>query len=891
MSLRTTCPYCGVGCGLKVSGTGASRRIEGDEQHPANYGRLCSKGSALGETLGLEQRLLQAEIGGRPVALSQALDAVADGFRATIAEHGPDSVALYVSGQLLSEDYYVANKLMKGFIGSANIDTNSRLCMSSTVAGQLRAFGSDSVPGCYDDIELADLVLLVGSNLAWCHPVLFQRLRAAKEARPELKVVLIDPRRTASAELADLHLPLINDADALLFAALLAALARRGQLDADYLRKHVADPDHALQQALALNPRQVFQRCGIAAQDFNTLVDWLCGSPRTVTLYSQGVNQSAGGSDKVNAILNLHLACGRIGKPGSSPFSLTGQPNAMGGREVGGLANLLAGHMRLDQPADRERLQRFWNAPRMASSPGAKAVDLFAKVGRGEIRALWVIGSNPAVSMPQAAEVERALAGCPLLVVSEVMKSTDTSRHADIRLPALAWGEKSGTVTNSERRISRQRAFLPAPGAARADWWLLAQVAQRMGWAQAFSWSSEAEVFAEHARLSGFENPAAASGSRRLFDISAWADCSAQDYAAMTPFQWPARCQRSGDAPRLFAHGGFLHADARARLVRLDLDRLRAESVDPRYPLALNSGRVRDHWHTLTHTGQSPSLSQHMAEPYVELHPADAASRDIHAAHLVEVESAHGRVVMRALLSQRVRPGQVFVPMHWNDQFASQARIGQLFDATRDPQSGQPALKDGGVELRPWPARCYGFAVLVARPTSALADYWALSPCPDGWRLELAWVASAACPESLARRVFGCPIDAELLGYVDQASAQHRYAWFEDGRLRGLLSLAAEPVEVDRQWWAAALADPPLARLQLLAGKPGQDQPAVGPIVCACWQVGRRVIERCIAGGAADLGAVGQQVKAGSQCGSCRPEIAELLRQQRARDAAQATDA
>jgi assimilatory nitrate reductase catalytic subunit len=600
-AIASTCPYCGVGCGVLARTEAAHTRIEGDPEHPANFGRLCSKGTALGETLGLDGRLLQAEIEGQPVALAAALDAVARGFAECIEQHGPDSVALYVSGQLLTEDYYAANKLMKGFVGSANIDTNSRLCMSSTVAGQLRGFGSDTVPGCYEDIELADLVILVGSNLAWCHPVLYQRLRIAKEARPQLRVVVVDPRRTPSCEIADLHLPIAADADALLFAGLLGALARVEALDRAYLRAHVEDPQAALAQATALSLAEVAARCGLSMTALQRLVGWLKASPRTVTLFSQGVNQSRRGTDKVSAILNLHLATGRIGKPGSGPFSLTGQPNAMGGREVGGLASLLAAHMRIDSAEDRVRLQRFWNAPRMAAKPGLKAVDLFHALEDGRIRALWVIGTNPAVSMPEARRVEAALARCPLLVVSEVMRDTDTARHARIRLPALAWGEKSGTVTNSERRISRQRAFLPAPGDARADWWLIAQVARRLGWGEAFGWNSAGEVFAEHAALSGLDN-----AGRRDFDISAWADCSAAEYEAMQPFQWPARHARSGDAARLFGEGGFFTGNGKARLLRLDLDALAEVESDPRYPLELNSGRVRGH---------RPDAARHRARP------------------------------------------------------------------------------------------------------------------------------------------------------------------------------------------------------------------------------------------------------------------------------------
>lgn len=336
MSIRTTCPYCGVGCGVIATPDGAGGAdIKGDPDHPANFGRLCSKGTALGQTLGLGERVLAPMVDGHATDWGRALDLVADRFTDALARHGPDSVAFYLSGQMLTEDYYVANKLIKGFMGSANVDTNSRLCMASSVAGHKRAFGSDTVPGSYEDLEEADLVVLVGSNLAWCHPVLYQRLIAARAARGT-KVVVVDPRRTATCDAADLHLALASGSDAALFNALLVALADRGALNRDYIDAHVTGFDTALAEARASDPALT----GLAAQDIATFIDWFSTTERVVTVYSQGVNQSESGTDKVNAILNCHLATGRIGRPGMGPLSVTGQPNAMGGREVGGLANI-----------------------------------------------------------------------------------------------------------------------------------------------------------------------------------------------------------------------------------------------------------------------------------------------------------------------------------------------------------------------------------------------------------------------------------------------------------------------------------------------------------------------------------------------------------------------
>lgn len=384
----TTCPYCGVGCGLLASGDGS---IKGDPDHPSNFGRLCSMGAALGETLGLEGRLLSPQVNGAPTDWDSALDLVAGKFSAAIRDHGPDSVAFYVSGQLLSEDYYVANKLMKGFIGSANIDTNSRLCMASTVAGHKRAFGSDTVPGTYEDLDLADVIVLVGSNLAWCHPVLFQRIQAAKAERPEMKIITIDPRRTATTDGSDLHLSISLDGDAALFNSLLAEIARQGRVDQNYVDFHVNGFELTLSAAQATDPEDT----GLSADELQLFQDLWIGSEKVVTVFSQGVNQSVGGTDKVNAILNCHLATGRIGRPGMGPLSVTGQPNAMGGREVGGLANMLACHLDIENADHRKAVQEAWRSPTICTKPGLKAVDLFRACASGQIKAPMDHGHKP----------------------------------------------------------------------------------------------------------------------------------------------------------------------------------------------------------------------------------------------------------------------------------------------------------------------------------------------------------------------------------------------------------------------------------------------------------------------------------------------------------------
>src|SRR4051812_19794313 len=511
-AVSTTCAYCGVGCGILATPDGrGGAAISGDSTHPANFGRLCSKGSALGETLGLTNRLLYPMIRcGKGtmerVAWGDALDHVAHRFQHITARDGPGAVAFYLSGQLLTEDYYVANKLMKGFVGSANVDTNSRLCMASSVAGHRRAFGADTVPGCYEDLDEADLLVLVGSNAAWCHPVLYQRMLINKQKRGA-RMIVIDPRRTDTVGDDDLFLGLKPGTDTALFSGLLVHLADNDRVDRDYIERYTSGFDDAIARArsMAGSAAATALATGLTEADVAAFFQMFANTPRVVTLYSQGVNQSAQGTDKVNAILNCHLATGRIGLPGASPFSLTGQPNAMGGREVGGLANQLAAHMGFSPP-DIDRVRRFWKAPRIATHEGLKAVEMFDAIASGKIKALWVMATNPAVSLPRAGAVRDALKKLELFVVSENVASNDTvNSGTHIVLPAAAWGEKDGTVTNSERRISRQRAFLPSAGEAKPEWWIVTQVARRMGHADGFAYESAADIFREHAALSAFE--------------------------------------------------------------------------------------------------------------------------------------------------------------------------------------------------------------------------------------------------------------------------------------------------------------------------------------------------------------------------------------------------
>jgi assimilatory nitrate reductase catalytic subunit len=873
---RTTCPYCGVGCGILARPRpDGSAVITGDPEHPANFGRLCSKGAALGETLSLDDRLLHPLIRGAPATWDDALDLVAQKFSIAIAEHGPDSVAFYLSGQLLTEDYYVANKLMKGFIGSANVDTNSRLCMASSVAGHKRAFGTDTVPGTYEDLELAELVVLVGSNLAWCHPVLYQRLAAAREARG-IKVVVIDPRETATCEAADLHLAIAPGADVALFNGLLAHLVASGRLDTDYVARHTRDLPAALAAASAMSLAEIAATTSLPASDIADFYELFAGAERVVTVYSQGVNQSSAGTDKVNAILNCHLATGRIGRLGMGPFSVTGQPNAMGGREVGGLANMLAAHMELDNAEHRRLIRAYWKSPTIAEKPGLKAIDLFRAVEDGRIKALWIMATNPVVSLPEADRARAAIASCPFVVVSDVNSNTDTTALAHVLLPAAAWGEKDGTVTNSERRISRQRAFLPLPGEARPDWWQMAEVAKRMGFGAAFAYRHPAEIFAEYARLTGFEN-----GGARDLDICGAAELSHADYDALLPFQWPRPAGVTPKETRFFANGGFYTPDRRARFVPTPFRGL-AQETTSRAPLTLNTGRIRDQWHTMTRTAKSPRLMGHAPEPFVEIHPADAVSHDIVHGALAELASPTGTIICRAIVTDRQSVGSLFVPMHWTSQRASRARIDTLVAAIADPVSGQPELKGTPVAIRPFETSWQAFAATRRAPDARDCAYFATAAVNGGFRTELALHEPPASWEDLAQQLLigNDKANIELLAYHDTAAGQYRFAAFNGDRLIGALFVARGALSCARAWIAAQLLEPvpPSARLRFLAGRPGAESKDRGPIVCACFEVGSNEITEAITKhGATTVAAVGASVKAGTNCGSCRAEIRRIL--------------
>ena len=828
-------------------------RIAGDTAHPANSGRLCSKGTHLGQTVGLEGRLLHPMIGDKRTTWDKALAMVAQRFGKTIADHGPNSVAFYVSGQLLTEDYYVANKLMKGFIGSANIDTNSRLCMSSAVAGHMRAFGEDVVPADYADLDAADLILLIGSNTAWCHPIIYQRIRARMEAGARL--VVIDPRRTETADEADLHLPIRAGTDIALMNGLLMWCRDAGAIDEAFLAAHVTTPDGFWDKlADGSDLWSVARTCDVPAADLRRFFELFVSTPRTVTMFSQGVNQSLAGTDQVNAILNLHLATGRIGKPGAQPFSITGQPNAMGGREVGGLASTLASHMDF-APENRDRVQRFWGSPTIAEKPGLKAVDLFRAIGEGRVKALWVMATNPAVSMPDAGRVREALAACPFLVVSDVMEETDTGAFAHVRLPAAAWGEKDGTVTNSERMVSRQRAIFPPPAEVKPDWWIIKEVAQHMGHRTAFSYDRPAEIWREHCRLSTYQND-----GTRIFTLPGAGAGGNHGYDAMEPFQWGIRP---------FADGHFPTPDGRARLVPVAQTPVAAPLK--RWPFTLNTGRYRDQWHTMSRTGLAPRLARHREEPLVEVHPADMAAMGLTDGGLARVATPQGDSLFRVKATDAQRAGELFTPIHWTDRTSSGGRTGLLPRPLADPISGQPGFKATPAAIAPVSTEWRGFLLLVKEAATRPNCLWATRVAvPNGSLWELAGDGPITALEKLLPT-------GERLEALDKARGTSRIAILRAGRVAAVLFVTRDGELPTRDWLVEQLSADE-ASPTLLAGRAPGARPDRGAVVCACFDVGLNSIMAAIREQhLTDIAAIGAALGAGTNCGSCRPALAKIL--------------
>jgi len=890
--VRTTCPYCGVGCGVNVQPeTDGSFTVKPDKLHPANQGRLCSKGMALAETLDHPQRLLHPEIAGRAVSWDEASTEVAKKLKDITAKYGPDSVAFYVSGQLLTEDYYVANKLMKGFIGSANIDTNSRLCMSSAVVAHKRAFGEDLVPCSYEDLEQCELIVLVGSNTAWCHPVLYQRMVRAKKDNPSLKVVLIDPRRTQTADLADLHLALKPGSDAFLYNGLLAYLADNGHTAAAFVAQHTENSDGAIEQAKisANDVVAVAEQCGLSVEAVSAFFTLFASTEKVVSVFSQGVNQSSSGADKGNALINCHLLTGRIGKPGMGPFSFTGQPNAMGGREVGGLANQLAAHMDIENPEHRELVQEFWQSPRIPQQQGLKAVDLFEAIHEGKVKAVWVMATNPAVSLPDTNRVREALEKCECVIVSDCIANTDTMKYADIRLPALTWGERNGTVTNSDRTISRQRPFVPAQGESKADWQIVTEVAHKMGYAKDFPYQTSLDVFKEHATLSGYKND-----GQRCFDISVLSGLSREAFDALQPMQWPLKAVDASaietsdgspenylETPRLFEDGLFFTPSRKARFISVT-PTLPQSEASHEYPLVMNTGRVRDHWHTLTRTGISSRLSLHVSEPTVAISPQDASSRGLKDGDLLRVHNQLGELRLPAKIDQGLQQGNVFVPMHWNQQFGHSATVGNVIPSAVDPFSGQPESKHAVVEIEPLNTIWHGFIISRRQLTLSNTSYWHCQKVDDAWYYAFAGDQLPEDWAGMSREVLCGEGKANWVEYFDSARQTYRGARFIGESLESCVFVGPSAAQLPETTWLKQLFTQDQLtksdRQSLLSGKPAVAVEDTGKVVCSCFNIGEKTIQQAVqTNGLTTIEAIGKCLKAGTNCGSCIPELKAYL--------------
>ncbi len=892
--VKSTCCYCGVGCGVVIkSDERAITGVRGDPDHPANFGRLCSKGSTLHFSAGAAGRVLYPEMrrargeARRRAGWDETLGYAAARFADLIRAHGPDAVAFYVSGQLLTEDYYVFNKLAKGLAGTNNIDTNSRLCMSSAVAGYKATLGADAPPACYEDIDHAQCLFISGSNTAFAHPVLYRRIEAARARNPALKMIVVDPRVTDTARDADLHLALLPGTDVALANGMLHVMLWEGLCDLEYIRDHTEGFDALKETLREFTPKAVAELCGVPAADIVQAAKWFGESAATLSLYCQGLNQSANGTHNNAAVVNLHLATGQIGRPGAGPFSLTGQPNAMGGREVGGMANLLSAHRDLANPAHRAEVAALWGVRELPAAPGKTAVEMFEAIREGAIKAVWIACTNPAQSLPDAGSVAEALQKAELVVVQEAFGASDTVPFADVLLPAASWGEKEGTVTNSERRISRVRAAIAPPGEAKADWEIARDFALALGAAlgradapRLFAYGRAEEVFDEHRE------------STRGRDL----DITGLSYALLEstgPQQWPfAQGAGSGKA-RLYEDGRFPTASGRARFL-VTTHKPTAEKTDARYPLRLNTGRLRDQWHGMGRTGRVASLYGHAEEPLLSMNARDMERRALRDGDIVRVKSRRGSIALRIAASETMRPGQAFMPMHWGRRFMNSAGSNALTLPALDPVSKQPELKHAAVQVEkldlPWQ-----LVAMRAAPGAAGVEYMErLQALLAQFSYATLGLFGAASPAVILRAAHEQPLGDALVGEIDRlldfdpacslvyADARRgisKRVMVQDGRVTAarltgetaardwLKDAIAQGVAADtvRQWVLAPLSSPP-AGVQ-----------ARGRVLCSCENVTEKQVEALVARGAG-FQAVQDELGCGTNCGSCMPELRHLVR-------------
>ena len=944
---RSTCPYCGVGCGVIIaSHAGQITGVRGDPQHPANFGRLCSKGATLhlsaSPSVNQSARLLQPQKrlvrGGSllPMDWDSAMHWASQTLASIVRAHGPDALGFYVSGQLLTEDYYVFNKLAKGLLGTNNIDTNSRLCMSSAVAGYKLTLGADAPPACYDDVMHANCLFIAGSNAAYAHPILFRRIEDARQKNPQLKIIVADPRRTDTASNADLHLPLQPGTDVMLFHGMLHLMLQEDWIDHSYITAHT-EGFQALQTLVQdYTPAHVSAVCGITPQQLVQATRWFVGvddagkrpanpsSHATLSLYCQGLNQSSSGTAKNAALINLHLATGQIGKAGAGPFSLTGQPNAMGGREVGGLANLISAHRDISNPAHRQEVAKLWGIADVPAKPGKTAVEMFQAAADGEIKALWIACTNPAQSMPNQATVRRALERAEFVVVQEAFATAETCAFADLLLPATTWGEKEGTVTNSERRITRVLAAVPPPGQARHDWQIVVDLAQRLKEAPGLAvdktelhmaYATPEEIWLEHRE----------STRGRDLDITGMR----YDLLQQTPLQWPMPEGALQGKARLYEDGVYPTASGRAKFAALAYVPT-SELRESRFPFSLNTGRLRDQWHGMTRTGVIGKLFSHVPEPVVQLNSQDMVRLGFAHGDLVHVTSKRGSIVLPAQASSELGANQAFIAMHWGAGFLSGrdhqnkplAGVNAITTSAYCPTSKQPELKHAAVKVLraelPWTLLALAWldpptSEVQTMKTSARTPEFAQAPraglgvmealrehmvhfefascvpfaSDDGSRQGVLF--RAACSETpdmaLVKTI------EELLGLSSTSSLRYRDAKrchvrsmrVRDARLDAFVIAG----DTSAEKWLNALLQTQAStasygrRLLMTGAQPPVALADAGATVCTCIGVRDVAIlahlNGCSGDDATRLASLQSSLACGTQCGSCIPQLKRMV--------------
>ena len=904
---KSVCPYCGTGCGVIIEHDGQQIiGVHGDPAHPANFGQLCSKGSTLHLSSTGEDRArepLQRQRGSEdwsPMNWPQALTQMAQAWADIIHTQGPQAVAFYVSGQLPTEDYYLVNKLAKGFIGTNHIDTNSRLCMASAVTGYKSSLGMDSVPCSYEDLDSADCLFIVGANVAYAHPILFRRIEAAKLRRPKLQIIVADPRRTPTAAIADIFLPILPGTDVALFHGMLHILIWEGLVNRAFIEAHTEGWEELKARVQNYTPQWVAETCAIPVADLRAAALAFGQASAALSLWCQGLNQSSHGTDKNVALINLHLATGQIGRPGAGPFSLTGQPNAMGGRETGSMPTLLPGHREVVNPEHRAEIAALWGVERLHPQPGYTAVPLFQALERGEIETIWITCTNPVLSMPDQTQVQRALEKSRLVILQDSYLDTETAAYADLLLPAASWGEREAVITNSERRITHLQAAVPAPGSALPDWVIFRNFACALGVAldaldhplpstKDASWAARAQ------RMFDFADSASIFLEYRECTRGRDLDITGLDFTVLDeqgPQQWPYPQGAQAGQVRLYADGVFPTLSGRARFRSPEYLGV-AEEIDARYPLRLTTGRLRDQWHSMSRTGKVAVLFTTDEEAFLEIHPDDAQRLNLDSDVLAKVSSRRGNNILRVRINADLQPGLVFAPMHFGRRYAPAALCNQLTLAAIDPVSGEPEFKHTAVRVEsvtfPWQGTILHLQdedahFHAAQRIARQFPYASLSRIRQGERegfiLRLAAKQAPAASDIHAwDRALGMD-GIDILDYDDGRRGVRKRLCIHGNQLYAARLFGEDAT---RDWLRELLLSATNVhsyRHALFAPKVPTDMGAWvrSRGVCACTGIDERTLRQHIEAGAVTLDQIAQTCGAGGECGSCKPEILDIIR-------------